>query len=181
MARGRSADVRPFRPLVLAAWVLCAIWPSIVGILWLTTNTTVPPVKVRWAPGVADDTRADAERDLSLVWRAQDEPRTVTYVVMDSNAENIRRIVQHPLVEDTAFIDRTSYTLSHPSTMRTWAGDRFTGSWPWTLLYASLSGLFACLISLLYGAREQNRYAGLQRILFAALWLGAFVFTVSSF
>ena len=173
--------MRPSRPFTLAACVVCAIWPGIVGILWMTTSRTVPLVKVRWVPGVADDTRAATERDLSLVWRAPDDARTVSYLLMDSNAENIGRIVQHPLVEDTAFIDRATYTLSNPPRARTWAGDRVPGSWPWTLLSASLLGLFVCVLSLLYRARDQSRSAPLQPIVFCIVWLAAFVFTVSSF
>lgn len=152
-----------------------------MGILWVTTNRTVPLVKVRWVSGVADDTRASSERDLSLVWRAPDESRTASYLLLDSTAENIRRIVQHPLVEDTAFIDRTAYALSNPPTERTWAGERFTTPWPWALLYVSVFGLFVCSISLLYRPRDQRRYHILQPLLLCVLWLAAFVFTVSSF
>ena len=152
-----------------------------MGLLWITTSRTVSLVKVRWVPGVADDTRSATERDLSLVWREANEPRTVTYLLLDSNTENIRRIVQHPLVEDTAFIDRAAYALSDPPTVRTWAAERFTAPWPWALLYASVAGLFACVLSLLYRARDHDRHAALRPFLFLILWLAAFVFTVSSF
>ena len=165
----------------MAACAVCAIWPGILGLLWITTNQTVPLVKVRWVPGIADDTRSATERDLSLVWRESNEPRTVTYRLLDASAENIRRIVQHPLVEDTAFIDRATYALSDPPTERTWAGDRFTTRWSWALLYARLFGLFGCFLSLLYRARAHGRYAALQPILLCALWVASFVFTVSSF
>jgi hypothetical protein len=161
--------------------VACAIWPVIIGLLWVTTARTVPSIKVRWVPGVADGTRSASERDLSLVWRAPNEPRTVTYLLMDSNPGNIRRIVHHPLVEDTAFIDRAAYTVMNAPLERTWAGDRFTASWPWALLYASLFGLFGCLISLLYRAREHLRTAALRPVLLCVLWLAAFVLTISSF
>lgn len=174
--------MRPLRTekFTRAAFVVCAIWPVILGLLWVTTARTVPSIKVRWVPGVADGTRSAAERDLSLVWRAPNEPRTVTYLLMDSNAENIRRIVHHPLVEDTAFIDRAAYTLTNAPTERTWAGDRFA-PWPRVLLYASAFGLFGCLILLLYRVRDHTRYALLRPAVLSVLWLAAFVFTVSSF
>lgn len=168
------------RTIILAVCGVCAIWPGIFGILWMTTARTVPIVKVRWVAGVADDTRAATERDLALVWRAPNEPRTVTYLLMDSNPENIRRIVHHPLVEDTAFIDRAAYALTNAPTERTWAGDRFA-PWPRALLYASAFGLFGCLISLLYRARDHTRHAILRPAVLCVLWLAAFVFTVSSF
>jgi hypothetical protein len=152
-----------------------------MGLLWVTTARTVPLIKVRWVPGVADGTRATTERDLSLVWRAPNEPRTVTYLLIDSNRENIRRIVHHPLVEDTAFIDRVAYTLTNAPSARTWAGARFTTPWPWALLSASVFGLLGCLISLLYRARDHIRYVAVRPVLLCILWLGAFVFTVSSF
>ena len=174
--------IRSSRSVTRLALVVCALWPGILGILWMTTSKTVPLVKVRWLPGVPDDTRAAAARDLSLVWRSPDESRTATYLLLDSTPENIRRIVQHHLVEDTAFIDRSAYALSNAPTVRTWAGDGvLSGSWPRTLLSASLIGLFVCLTALLYRARGQSRHAALQPIVFAVLWLVAFVFTVSSF
>src|SRR5688572_33088138 len=104
-----------------------------MGLLWVTTARTVPLIKVRWVPGVADGKRAAAERELSLVWRDSTEPRTVTYLLMDSNRENVRRIVQHPLVEDTAFIDRAAYVLTAAPSERTWVGDPWTTPWPWAL------------------------------------------------
>ena len=127
--------MRPVRPqkLTRAALLVCAIWPVIIGVLWATTARTVPLIKVRWVPGVADGTRSATERDLSLVWRDSTEPRTVTYLLTDSDQENVRRIVHHPLVEDTAFIDRATYALSNPPMERTWAGERFTTRWPWAL------------------------------------------------
>jgi hypothetical protein len=164
-----------------AALVACAVWPVIMGLLWVTTARTVPLIKVRWVPGVADEQRTATERELSLVWRDSTEPRTVTYLLMDADREHLRRIVQHPLVEDTAFIDRAAYALTNAPSERTWAGDRFMASWPWALLYASVFGLFVSLSALLYGARAQSRYAALQPVLLSGLWLAAFVFTVSSF
>ena len=175
--------MRPFRTekLIRAALMICAIWPVILGLLWVTTARTVPLIKVRWVPGVADDARAATERDLSLVWRAPNEPRTVTYLLMDSNPENIRRIVHHPLVEDTAFIDRAAYTLMNAPSERMWAGDRFATPWGRALLYASAFGLLGCVILLLYRARDQTRHAILQPAVLCILWPAAFVFTLSSF
>jgi hypothetical protein len=175
--------MRPFRTqkAIGAALVVCTVWPIIIGLLWVATARTVPLIKVRWVPGVADGTRSTAERDLSLVWRAPNEPRTVTYLLMDSTAENIRRIVHHPLVEDTAFIDRAAYALTNAPSERIWAGDRVTTPWPWALFYASVLGIAVCVITLLYRARDRIRYVAPGPVLLCVLWLAAFLFTVSSF
>jgi hypothetical protein len=130
--------------LGLAALVICAIWPITLGILWLVTGRTVPTINVRWVPGVPDEQRSQAERDLSLIWLEPKEPRTVTYFLMDAGEQKLEQIVRHPLIEDTAFIDRATFVLTNAPAARTWMGDRFTTPWPSALLYVSLVG---CLIS----------------------------------
>lgn len=112
--------------------------------MWLATGKTVPTINVRWVPNVSDEQRSQTERDLSLVWQESKEPRTVSYFLMETNQQNLENIVRHPLVEDTAFIDRASFVLNNPPSARTWIGDRFTSPWPSGLLYMSLLG---CLIA----------------------------------
>jgi hypothetical protein len=129
---------------IRAVFVTCAIWPITLVVLWLTTGESVPTVNVRWVSGVNDQRRFEAEQDLSLVWFEPKEPGTVSYFLMDANAENVRRIVAHPLIEDTAFINRGTLVLENAPTARAWVGDRFTTLWPFALLYVSL---FGCLIA----------------------------------
>ena len=140
MMQGRIRSHR----LALAALAVCAIWPITLGIMWLVTGRTVPTINVRWVPDVPDDRRSEAERELSLIWQLPREPRTVTYYLMDADRQNLERIVTHPLVEDTAFIDRATFVLTNAPTARTWAGDRFTTPWPSALLYLSLIGCLIC-------------------------------------
>jgi len=140
VTRGRSRSYRP----ALLALVVCALWPTAVGLMWLTTGRTVPTINVRWVPAVSDEQRSQAERDLSLVWHESKEPRTVSYFLMETNQQNLEQIVRHPLVEDTAFIDRGSLVLTNPPSARTWIGDRLTSPWPSGVFYMSL---FGCLIS----------------------------------
>ena len=134
--------------MALVALVVSAIWPIILGIMWVVTAQTVPLIKVRWVPGVDDDQRTATERELSLAWKQPDEPRTVTYYLLDVDPKTIARIVRHPLVEDTAFIDRVNFVLNNPRTVRTWAGDRFTTPWPLVALYVSIFGFLISGVTL---------------------------------
>ena len=140
--------------LAFAALVVCAIWPMTVAVMWLATGRTVPTINVRWVPNVSDEQRSQIEQELSLVWQQAKEPRTVSYFLMETNQQNLEKIVRHPLVEDTAFIDRASFVLSNPPGARTWIGDRFTSPWLSGLLYGSL---FGCVISgVMLGARHRR-------------------------
>jgi hypothetical protein len=141
---GRSRSYRP----ALAALLICAIWPVTLGLMWLATGKRVPTINLRWVPGVSDEERSETEQDLSLVWREPKEPRTVAYFLMDTNQQNLEKIVRHPLVEDTAFIDRASFVLHDPPTARTWIGDRFTSPWPAGLFYVSLFGFLISVVRL---------------------------------
>ena len=134
--------------LALVALAVSAIWPITLGIMWVVTKETVPLIKVRWVPGVTDEQRTATEQELSLEWKQPDEPRTVTYYLLDVDPQNIVRIVRHPLVEDTAFIDRAAFVLNNPRTVRTWAGDRFTTPWPLVALYVSVFGFLISGVTL---------------------------------
>ena len=79
-----------------------------------------------------------------MVWHEPKEPGTVAYFLPDTDTQNFLRIVSHPLVEDTAFINRGTGVLENPPQARMWIGDRFTTPWPSALFYASL---FGCAIS----------------------------------
>ena len=73
-----------------------------------------------------------------------EEPGTVSYFLLDTSAQTVQRIVAHPLIEDTAFINRGTFALENAPAARTWLGHRFTTLWPFVLLYVSL---FGCLIA----------------------------------
>jgi hypothetical protein len=78
--------------------------PITLVVLWLATAESVPTVNVRWVSGVNDQQRFEAEQDLSLVWFEPKEPGTVRYFLMDANAENVQRIVAHPLIGRSASV-----------------------------------------------------------------------------
>jgi hypothetical protein len=156
--------------LTRAVFLICAFWPIALVTLWLTTGEVVPTVNVRWASGVSDRQRFEAEHDLSLVWYEPKEPGTVRYFLLDTSAQTVQRIVAHPLIEDTAYINRGTFALDNPPAARTWVGDRFTTLWPFVLLYVSL---FGCLIAgaelmLGDGGRPEPERTPARRIMGAA-------------
>jgi hypothetical protein len=110
----------------------------------VTTGEEVPTINVRWAPGIADEQRSRAERELSLFWYEPQAPGTVRYFLIDANKQSLEQIVRHPLVEDTHFINRGTFVLENAPRARMWVGDRFRSPWPLAFLYVSLIG---CLIS----------------------------------
>jgi hypothetical protein len=133
----------PYRGAGLA-FAICAAWPITLAILWVTTGERVHTIDVRWVSGMTGEQRSRAERELSLVWCEPKEPGTMRYFLIDESKHSLEQIVAHPLVEDTHYINRGTFTLENAPHARMWAGDRFTSPWPSALLYVSLIG---CLIS----------------------------------
>jgi hypothetical protein len=104
----------------------------------------LPTINVRWVPGLTGEQRSATEDELSLVWHEPKEPGTANYFVIDASQQNLQRIVVHPLIEDTAFINRSSFVLERQPSARMWVGHQFKTPWPSALLYLSL---FGCLMS----------------------------------
>jgi hypothetical protein len=115
-----------------------------LGILFFATSRAVSNINIRWVPGITEEQRLQAERDLSVVWHEAREPRTVTYFLLDADLANLRKIVTHPLVEDTAFINRGTLVLENSPPAIMWIGNQFSTVWTSALLYGSLIG---CVIS----------------------------------
>lgn len=137
-ARSRS------RTLALALFAVCTGWQATIGVLWLTTGQTLPTVNIRWVRGITAEDRSRAEKDLSLVVHQSKEPGTKSYFLLDPTEQNLRRIVLLPFVEDTAFINRGTFSLEGAPSVRMWFGDRHTMPWLLGSLYLSL---FGCLTS----------------------------------
>ena len=78
------------------------------------------------------------------VWQEAREPRTVRYFLVDADQANLRKIVTHPLVEDTAYINRGTLVLENSPPALMWIGNRFSTAWPSALVYASLIGCVIC-------------------------------------
>jgi hypothetical protein len=96
--------------------------PPRVRVGQLVGSVPAPPsanhVRVRWAPSVASATeRRQLQVQLGL---ANEQPvgspgsRTWLYTLADGSRASVRRLVTHPLVEDTDGIDRSRLRLLQP-------------------------------------------------------------------
>src|SRR5687768_12882510 len=63
-------------------------------------------INIEWSESTAEADRTHAEGQLQLSAGMWIEGRTWTYALVDRSRQHIARIVSHPLVEDTHYIDR---------------------------------------------------------------------------
>ena len=130
-------------------------WLIFTGSLWLVTGKSLPLVNVRWAASVNAERRVQAERELSLILREPAAGRTGTYYVTQTDEQSLKRIVTHPLVEDTAHISRSSFVLEGAPYARRWVGDDWTVLKQPGLFFAALVGvLVAAAVLFLPGYRR---------------------------
>ena len=137
------------RKLAFAVMTTCSIWLITLSLLWFTTGRTVPTINVRWFPDTADEQRNNTERELALLLHEIREPNTASYFLLDSEASNLQRIVLHPLVEDTAYINRGTFSLEDPPQVHLWVGDQFVIFRSRILLNLSLLGWVTSIALLL--------------------------------
>lgn len=74
-----------------------------------------PSIAIRWAPAADDRARALAEAELGLHLERARGDRTWQYELPDGSRETVAAVVNHPLVEDTAGLDRGSLALLPPA------------------------------------------------------------------
>lgn len=68
-------------------------------------------VNVRWAPSVTDDARLNLERRFGLIEGEPREVPTWSYRLVNRSRTNIAALVNHPLVKDTHYIDRSAFRV----------------------------------------------------------------------
>ena len=91
-------------------WTWVALGGALVAIVMCVDVTiTGPRVGVRWHEGVGDSDRATLEGRLDLR-NGVGDGRTWQYQLGDISRENIRALVGDPAVEDTAYIDRDTFS-----------------------------------------------------------------------
>ena len=142
------------------AWpvfVVCGAWLLAIGILWVVTGKTVPTINVRWAASVTSQQRVQTERELSIVLREPQRDRTGIYFVPQADKETLKKIVLHPLVEDTAFVGRRTFELEHAPSARMWLGDRYRFLKRSDLMYLSALGCLIASAVLLLPSHHVNR------------------------
>lgn len=112
----RRLTPRAVVTVIVILVALVALWPD---------HAPVPrseQVTIRWISGLPDAQRATLEEQLSL---AQGEPKpdrtdevnVWNYRLTDLSADNVSKIVAHPDVVDTHFIDRSTFAVeSQPPT-----------------------------------------------------------------
>jgi len=113
LAHVRRATGRPLRAgeslgfLLTVAASLAAVY---VG--WLQLHELPRHrIHVRWAPATSSLERLALEQRTGLHSGREREPRTWVYLLRDRSRGNIRRLVESPSVEDTAYIDRRGFHL----------------------------------------------------------------------
>ena len=111
-------------------------------------------IHVRWAPGVEDTVRQEAEQRYRLSQGAPSGGRTWAYTLNDRSRTNIRALVNDAVIEDTHDIDRTAFRVSpsaprlaHPPTSPPWIPDSFRG--------VTILGLFIGFIGISLGLLER--------------------------
>jgi hypothetical protein len=107
---GNAGSVRA----LLISTVVLLSWGAAIYILQL--QLSIGPgrqqvINIRWVPGVSESVRRTAEATLQLRGGEAGDPRTWTYSLSDHSREAIRRVVTHPLVEDTNHIDRRRFRI----------------------------------------------------------------------
>jgi hypothetical protein len=93
-----------------AAFVIATA--AAAGVLSLTLSKDPPPLHVRWKPGMSEGERAVLERQFGLTEGEFREGTTYAYRLTNTSTDNIRALVQHPRVDDTADINRIRYRPS---------------------------------------------------------------------
>jgi len=88
-----------------------------------------PVIHVRWQGGLDAAARQAIERQLALQPVGQTAPETWRYELTDASVDTIRALVTHADVEDTHFLDRTTFTIApdagagerRPGPLGTWS------------------------------------------------------------
>jgi len=79
------------------------------GVLSLMLSSDPVPIHVRWKQGMSDVERTDLERQFGLTEGEFREGTTYAYRLANTSTDNIRALVQHPRVDDTAELNRIRY------------------------------------------------------------------------
>ena len=119
------------------------------GTLHVTFGPRPVSIHVRWAPGVEDTLRQEAEQRYHLSEGELLEGRTWAYTLNDRSRTNIGALVSDAVIEDTHDIDRSALRVSPSAPRRP-----YSTSHQWisrNLLAVTVLGLFIGLIGISLG------------------------------
>ena len=123
------------------------------GTLHVTFGPRPVSIHVRWAPGVEDTLRQEAEQRYHLSEGERLEGRTWAYTLNDRSRTNISALVSDAVIEDTHDIDRTAFRVSPSAPRRPYPTSH---QWiPRSLLAVTILGLFIGLIGISWGLLER--------------------------
>ena len=123
------------------------------GTLHVTFGPRPVSIHVRWAPGVEDTLRQEAEQRYRLSEGELLEGRTWAYTLNDRSRTNISALVSDAVIEDTHDIDRTVFRVSLFAPRRPYPTSH---QWiPRSLLAVTILGLFIGLIGISWGLLER--------------------------
>jgi hypothetical protein len=91
----------------VAAFAIAAA--AAAGVLSLTLSSDPVPIHVRWKAGVSEAERTELEQQFGLTEGDFREGTTYAYRLANTSTDNIRALVQHPRVDDTAELNRIRY------------------------------------------------------------------------
>lgn len=130
MTRRERPLLRHARPVV--------IFIAVAVVVWMVSRAVGPrdvDINVRWRPNLTDRERESLEAELHLAQGAYIEGTTWTYRLELPSRANIRALVLHDAVEDTAHLHRTQYRPELAQYHALWFG-----------LYAFLAGVTAVIL-----------------------------------
>ena len=123
------------------------------GTLHVTFGPRPVSIHVRWAPGVEDTLRQEAEQRYHLSEGELLEGRTWTYTLNDRSRTNIGALVSDAVIEDTHDIDRSTLRVSPSAPRRPYSTSH---QWiPRSLRVVTILGLFIGLIAISWGLLER--------------------------
>jgi hypothetical protein len=107
----------PIRTLLILGLCLLAAALGLFVTLRLTDSHRAADVHIRWAANLDTAKQHELEEAYQLRPLEFREDRTWRYVLNDVSADNIRRLITDPAVEDTHHLDRTAFRVS-PTAVR---------------------------------------------------------------
>ena len=123
------------------------------GTLHVTFGPRPVSIHVRWAPGVEDTVRQEAEQRYHLSEGELLEGRTWAYTLNDRSRTNIGTLVSDAVIEDTHDIDRSTLRVSPSAPRRPYPN---VAQWiPRSLWSVMVLGLFIGLIGISLGLLER--------------------------